>query len=71
MAEAGMNLFFRNSFEKVFYRGVTYFEFCENEDGKQILFWFNDGTGARHSLDCDDWYIMTEKCQMHTRQVVS
>lgn len=64
MAGKKMNLFYKNAFEKVFYRDVVSFEFCENEDGKQVIFWFEDGHGCRHSAECDDWYIMTEACEL-------
>lgn len=60
-----MNLFFRNDFEKVFYRDVVSVELFENEeDGKQVIFWFANGEGCRHSVECDDWYIMTEACEL-------
>lgn len=59
-----MNIFFRNDFEKVFYRNVVSFEYFENEDGKQVIFWFKNGEGCRHSCECSDWYIKTEECEL-------
>lgn len=55
-----MNLFFKNEIEKAFIRDVTDFEYIEDEDGKQIIFWKANGEGERFSCDFDRWSIMTE-----------